>query len=386
MRHTASFSILKKTITSTIKMYGRKGTSSLNGWGVFFLTSKYVGSLVLKEAKKWGIPSLFDVCVMVAICVLPFTRAKGLSWMAGKSVFLVYSSIFLICLSMCLKPRREYKSIPLMILAVWSLSCVFRYNYYVGSASSAWMNWNLMNEGFIYVFFGVLLIRTVVVYAKAYRWYYIPIGMMFLLYIRIALIGDASGMWSMTPLMAPCMAVVVMLYARRKWFLFTVATLLAITLALSKWVVDKDRYIPWIVYKFKMRPIMWTNMIAGYCNPKMEFQPGLMDRPFGRGFSHLWNNRPGWFWSGPLDGWAFIQNDLIELGRNLGIIAMGCALWFFIDLLSKGKHNSVAYFFVLTVVCASMFQRTMHFPIQGGIVVYMISLLILENKGGEYEV
>jgi hypothetical protein len=76
-------------------------------------------------------------------------------------------------------------------------------------------------------------------------------------------------------------------------------------------------------------------------------------------------------------GWR--NNDLLELGEYLGVIAMGLAIWLIVQLLNKAKPSMI-YFLTVSAVIMCFFQRTMFHPVKAGIILIIVSLLILKKK------
>ena len=97
---------------------------------------------------------------------------------------------------------------------------------------------------------------------------------------------------------------------------------------------------------------------------------------FGVGFPHDIQSIFGWVPS-PM-GLGFIHNDYLEFTRSHGVVGLILIVWFLITLF-KGAKISVAYYLGLSAAILCMFQRTIYFPIQAGIIVVIIALLILEN-------
>src|SRR3990167_10148780 len=106
-------------------------------------------------------PSLFDLCV-VGFIFIPWVKGDH-----NKSLFLVFYTIFLLALSFMMKPKREYRSLPLSLLALWSMLGLFIHSFalYPRSLTYQYKIYYLMVEGFLYILFGVIFIRTVIKYS-----------------------------------------------------------------------------------------------------------------------------------------------------------------------------------------------------------------------------
>ncbi len=164
---------------------------------------------MIKDLKTLFIPhpTFFDICVGLFILV-PWIKGDS-----GRSIFIVFYSAFLVCLSMTMRPKRQYRSLPLSLLAIWSLINVFIHSYDLSPTSGSFLykNYYLMIEGFLFILFGILFIRTVVRYST-------NIKFMFFL-IPVALWPWYKGLvhtGSATPLVALGISIVLYLFLRKR--------------------------------------------------------------------------------------------------------------------------------------------------------------------------
>lgn len=360
------------------------------------------------KTKHFGPPSLFDICVILFILIGPALQIgwinRGVHARTLQGLWLIFGTMILMCVGMGLHKRRDYKSLPLCLLTLVAMANmyphVFRpmFDEALSTAmkiGSAWVTWELMCEGFVYIFFSVFLIRTIVEHAKNWRWYYIPL--LFCMIYYICMVGfnmqglakvytDSEGIlretlsgWSMTPLLAICLGVALTLVRIRKTRILACSGLImGIVVAVSKW--------PHLMVKWASRPDHWMFTLQ-----RMKLAPWL-----GNGFYHTVNTKDGLIaaelmgskeivdrWGGGLiGGWRHC--DILEFGESMGVFAMILASWFFLHLLWKGK-SSLAYFMVLTAVIMCIVQRTMFFPIKAATILVMVSVLILETKLGTAE-
>lgn len=344
--------------------------------------------------KKFGIPSLFDICVILFLIILPLLNVERYPRELMQGIFLVFGTICLMCLGYMMRPRRNYESIPLALLAILSFIYLFWKNWYVGPFSRHWANWNLMNEGFLYVFFGIFLIKTIVCNAKSYGWYYIPIigCVLYLIFgvgfnlagaTRCAWIEIAKGVdvwtaldrgWSMTPILAVLIGGGITLLRCQRWRRWAiVAWIWGINVSIYKW--------PYICQKWAVRPDMWKFMIKRIADSKF----------MGWGFYQTLNTQGGFVapelkgseqimkrWAVGLSG-GWRQNDFGEITEYLGVIALGIIICFIIRTLYKARP-SIAYFLAVSSVVLCFFQRTIFHPVKAGIILAVIALLILEKK------
>jgi hypothetical protein len=211
----------------------------------------------------------------------------------------------------------------------------------------------MMNEGCMYFIAAAALITTIIKYAKSYGWYY------------LAVIGVITGwflqfvlpMRSNSPLMALFMPIPIMLIKARERLLAGFSLALIGLVAWFRW--------DWLIYKFRMRPVMW-----GKFGSQLTFT--------GNGFPHDIKSVTGWYWSGRHDGYCFMHNDPLEFAMSQGVIGLVLLGWFMVTVLYKTKM-SLAWYLCMSAAFLCMFQRTMFFPIQAGIILIVIALTILEN-------
>lgn len=330
------------------------------------------------SAKHLGIPSVFDIAVILFIVGLPLFRIGGYNRAMITGIFLIFGSIVLMCISAGIQRKREYKSLPLALLAIWGLVHVFWHSFKgVSDFGSIWINWTLLNEGYIYIFFGIFLILTIVRYAKSWGWYY-PALIFSTMYAWKNIFDiNRDAEWSMTPILSVLIAVTIVLLRKfKKWWLTIPAGLSFVGMVLYKW--DYIWKIKWV-----SRPDFWKA-----CLERLK-----VSRFLGKGYYHTINTMDGLMAGHEQEGggesaiyilnkWGrgWRQNDFLEFGEYMGAIAMILIGWFFINLLWRGKVG-LAYFFVLAGTLACFFQRTMYFPQKGGLIVIMLSLLTLESYG-----
>lgn len=333
------------------------------------------------ETRKFGLPSVFDLAAISFIVILPIahTFAPGLNQTMARSLFLVYGTVVLMCLGLAAKQRRQYSSVILALLVLWNMRNLFRFNFLevlnregseairlaMGEVAQGWANWSLMNEGFMFILFGAMLIAVLTRYGKSYRWYYVA------LVFSLARVYDhvfGWNGWSMTPILATCLAAAITLTRVRKVRWMGIGALLTgAAVVVYKW--DWIWNIKWI-----SRPGFW---LATLKRVKL----------FGRGFYHTVNTWGGFVapehveFHKVLNRWGrgWRQNDLLEYAETAGIVGALLVVAFFARLLIRGRV-SVAYFLVLAFALKCFFQRTMFFPEEAGMVLVAIALLELESK------
>ena len=319
--------------------------------------------------KHFGIPNFFDLAVISFLIILPVYRFRTYSTEMMKGILLVYVPIGLLCLSLGMKERRQYNSTPLMVLTFCSMVHVFWHSFHGLKLKDGffdfWLSWSLLNEGFIYMVFGCYFIYAIVRNAKEWGWYYIPIVAWLINHVRLSMIDD----WSMTPILAVCGsgAIFLLLKFKNKW-LSLAAVGSGLGIAIYKW--DYLWGIKWI-----SRPDFWKGVISRI---KLE--------PLGYGFYHTLNTMIGLVapehkgFEYVIDRWGrgWRQNDLLEFGEYMGVVAVLVLLWFIVDLLWKSRLG-LAFFLVVVSLLMCFFQRTMYFPAKAGLIQVSVALLILEK-------
>lgn len=328
-------------------------------------------------------PSLFDVLIG-GFLFIPWLKSP---WQ--RSVFFVFYIFFLVIISLSLKPKREYKSIPLSLIALWSFIGVFVHSFaiYPTSRTLSYINYYLAIEGFLYIFAGVLFVITVIRYSTNLRFILIllPIAI-FPWYSVIAWKG------SVTPIAALSVAIVMYLFLskRPKWGI--VALIWGITGAVLKW--------SWICMKFTCRPMVWHQMVVNmFYRPlrtvgKEVIDPGIELSPFldkiipanikpwlaglvGKGFSDYLDPEYTWV-DKDVFGWSYQQNDYMFLAGALGPIMLIFIIWFIIKSLKQiGIQPALILFMALIISC--FFQLTMWFPDKAGIYLIVGSFAICEG-------
>ena len=328
--------------------------------------------------KHLGVPSIFDIAVILFIVGIPLFRVPGHNKTMVTGMFLIFGSIVLMNISVGVKRRRDYRSLPMALLLLWCMVHIFWHSYkFVEDFGLMMINWTLLNEGYIYIFFGGFLILTIVRYAKSWGWYYPALIFSTMYAWKNVFDINRDAEWSMTPILSVLIAVTFVILRKFKKRWLTIPTLFTfIVVVISKWT-----YI-WKI-KWISRPDFWKA-----CLERIR-----ASRFLGKGYYHTINTMDGFMagheQEGGGEGTMYIlnkwgrgwrQNDLLEFGEYMGALAMILIGWFFINLLWRGKVG-LAYFFVLASTLACFFQRTMYFPQKGGLIVIMLSLLTLESCG-----
>jgi len=79
-----------------------------------------------------------------------------------------------------------------------------------------------------------------------------------------------------------------------------------------------------------------------------------------------------------------MHNDLLNIGRCLGVLVIVFILWFIFNSVRRiGKNWSIILF--LTVVLTSLFQMTMFIPAKAAVVLTIIALVLTQTYKQEAE-
>lgn len=334
--------------------------------------------LVLKRILR-PFPSFFDICVG-GFLVIPCLRDD---W--NKGTFIIFYSAFLVLLGFATKPKREYKSLPLILLAIWSLINVFIHSYEAATKSITFKyhNFGTMAEGFLYIFLGAMLIITIVRHSTNLRYIF------FLVPISIcSWYFGLVKMGSSTPFAALGVAIVVYLFLSKRFLWGSLATVMGTVVAILHW--------PWLCMKWACRPLVWGQMATNIIHRQVRYvdgeiiDPGIQLAPylqkifdgnqrlleikpwlasiFGSGFENSIYNKYMWVDKDKY-GWIYMQNDILHLAQCLGPIALILMAWFLIDSFKKiGSSIFLIPFLTVFLICS--FQLTMWQPGKAG--VYLI--------------
>jgi len=249
-----------------------------------------------------------------------------------------------------------------------------------------------MLEGFLYIFFAALFIKTVVTYSTNIKFIF------FLLPISILpWIDDLSRTGAVTTTAALGLALFIyLLFSKlyRKWALpISMVGIIGIVLNFK-----------WIIFKFSYRPKVWWQLIkeAFYSpvqyvgkdivSPGIELSPFLkrfvgehisdkvqpwLATVFGNGFSPYLDPNYTWVTNNNY-GWLYRQSDYFAIASDLGPLMLVLVVWFIIDSFKKIGIQPVVIGFTM-IVLACFFQITMYVPFKAGPYLLLGTLCITEG-------
>jgi hypothetical protein len=301
-------------------------------------------------------PSLFDILVS-GILAVPFLVSPH------REIFFIFYIVFLLCVSMMIKPRREVKTVGLSLLCLCSFFGVFIHSFELSTTSitSKYINLYLMSEGFIYILFGSLFLSTAIRYCK-----------------------NLNHLFFIIPL-ASYPALKYMIDNHQTSFLFA----LLITLSVYLMIKNKNRFGGFILgipigiailnYKFLFSKVMcrvevWGKMIASICQ-----------HPFvGVGFNKYLNFDNMAYCSADKGrlGWTYLHNDYLNIGTVLGVPALLAALFFVYEMISLSR-KSYMVILLIAIALTSFFQITMFQIDKASIVLILIALAVVRAKNKE---
>ena len=300
-------------------------------------------------------PTLFDLC-LAGFLALPYIKDTTV-----QRIYFIFYIIFLTCISIGLKPRRDYRSIPLMFLTLWAMLGVFVHSFIIPSEESIlmqYLNMYILSEGFIYILFGALFMTIVIKHSSNTKLFYIliPIGL-------IPLLQQVLISRNVTFFASIGVSMLIYFILHRKWIYASILTGAGLIGVVCNWSL--------IMMKWPARPLVWGQLIKE-----------IAKHPFvGSGFYHglahptnmIWVENYGWLWR---------HNDYLSLGAYLGIFATICVVWF---LIESGKRIGIrlALIPVLAIGIMSFFQMTMFRLDRAGAYLLIIALCIKSIKKGE---
>lgn len=314
-------------------------------------------------------PSAFDLCV-AGLLFTPLV--PGAMW---RGMFFVFYTAFLISLTIGMTPQREYKSIPLSVLTIWSLIGVWLHYeelFPKDTFLNSYINVYMMFEGFIYIFFGVLVLRAIVNYSTNLRFIYI------LLPFSLVKIGSQMvHTGSLTPVMGLMIGIVVWLLLNKKYIIGLLGVFIGfVTVGIN---------FSWLCMKFACRPLVWRHLLKGMMSLQGEEMlimgktvPSIIAKffhPFvGNGFcDFLWGNLV--LVDEDLYGWLYRHNDYFGIGDYLGAVALVCSVAFIIACMVRvGKRPEIII--VLTIGITCFFQMTMFFTGRAAICLVAMAVAI----------
>jgi hypothetical protein len=221
-----------------------------------------------------------------------------------------------------------------------------------------WVNYCLMSEGFIYLFFSIWFLRTVSTHSVNLRWLWFTIP--FAIYPIVVFMLRTR---QMSFLLSFALATLIYLIMTKRYKIYIVALIFTIVLVISKY--------QWILFKWNCRPYSW-----------IELGRQIMEHPFvGTGYNKtlipdnmMWIRQIG----NVVYGWLWRQNDYLSIASFLGLPILIPIAMFLKDLFMR--FRKFAYVVLFMAFCLTSFmQITMFVPEKALIVITLLSFFYSET-------
>ena len=292
-------------------------------------------------------PSLFDLC-LAGFLALPFIQDP-----TKQKIFFIFYIIFLVCISINFKVKKEYKSISLMLLSLYAFTGVFIHSFVIPLKESIvmrYLNMYILSEGFIYILFSILLIIMIIKYSKNIKLFYwlIPIALFYAL--------KRPGDFNKTFILSTGLAVLIYLLLSKRFWLASLVGIVGLIFAKLRWAS--------LMVSFACRPYVWKQLIKE-----------IIENPlFGSGFYHGLEH-PNEMIFIPQWGWLYRHCDILSVGAYLGVPMMIFVIWFFVSSIKK-IGISLALIPMLTIAIMSCFQLNFFKVERAAIYLLIIGLTI----------
>lgn len=301
-----------------------------------------------------SIPTFFDICAGTFLVFLVYTEDIFL-----RSVIFIFGIIFLMCLSLGIKPRDNYSSKSLLLASLLSFVGIFVHSFEIvpNSALNKFFNVSLMFEGFIYLFFGIYLLFLIINFSKC-RWlYWAAIALSLLRFVP-----DCYTQGRVSFLLSFVIAFFIWLIINGKIKFAACVIAVGLIFTLFNW--------DWIVMKFRCRPFVWLQLVKD-----------ILRHPFiGEGYcKYLWGNM-NWIKEGNF-GWLYRHNDYLSLAAYIGspvLPFLGCFLASSIKRI--GRSASLIPFLTIAILC--FFQMTMFYPDKAAVCLFVVGISLKVKTGG----
>lgn len=288
---------------------------------------------------------LFDflLCGIMGVSLMPNLTLQR--------IYFVFYIFALACVSVGLRPKRDYTSLPLVLLSLWGMLGVFIHSYEISESSFTfnYLNMYLMSEGFIYLFSAVLFISLAVRHSSAW-WPYC-------LLVPIGFCSAFAGRYSVnkTLVLSFITACLIYLLVNKRYILASLG-------ALITGIFTKIYWQP-LAYSFSWRIPVWKQLVGD-----------ITTRPFwGQGFNKfLKPDQMVWIEG---TGWLDKHNDYLNAGACLGIPALLLILWFAISSAYRVRA-SVALIPFLMICVMSFFQLSLFRFERAGVLLLIGALCV----------
>lgn len=288
-------------------------------------------------------------------------------WDMKQGLYFVFGTFFLFAASLLCPPKRRLKNVWLGLFVITSLTSVFLHNFYYTPTTLNFINFSLMCEGFVFVLCGVLLYKLIFEYGlKDLRFYpglWIALGIWVLR--KFYFPNFAVSIWSI--LGAIAVGVLIYLFQKERYFLFFLAGFSAILTAHKYWY--------WIWLKLDTRLCAWAETL------KL-----IILNPLGTGFENSINANtvfviPPSTALGQYGGRTFINNDILSITKDLGIIATFVLIMLLLHLFRNIKIDKLVII-CLMILAYSCVKSTWYYTRNAMLFIPLFALM----EARKYEV
>lgn len=305
-------------------------------------------------------PSIFDCIVLGGL---------GITYLSDRFIqgsFFIFYSVFIISLTILLKQKRQYISIPLGLLMIWCFAMIFThfdYKYVDDAIISSWFNIAHLAGKFIYIFIGILLFISIIRYSTNLRLLWIMLPIILIPILKVNAIGGR-----LTLPASIITSIIIYAWLKGKRLIAVLLGVIMGALALSIW--------PWVVLKFSCRPYIWIELLRQ-----------IGEHPLiGSGFSRalqpenmIWVRKIGDI----TQGWLCRHNDILSIGAYFGVLASLLTIWFTVGLLKK-TLKTIYFIPALTITLMANFQMTMFEPNKAYVCLVILAVCIKETMEKTY--
>ena len=130
----------------------------------------------LSRVKEWTLSLLRASVHPLDILIYSSLLINLLKDNVQKEIFFVFYSFLLLIVCFGSKQKNNFKSVPLMLIALWGFLSIFIHSFILypeGSFFMLYKNMYLLSEGFIYLFAGVTIFYVTVNYLRDTRLLYV---------------------------------------------------------------------------------------------------------------------------------------------------------------------------------------------------------------------
>lgn len=310
-------------------------------------------------------PSLTFFDVAVVLGVLPI----GYLYYQYRGIYFTFFSILLIILSQCCKQFKSVKSLWITLLLLWSFISIFIHSWSLteGSVIYKWINFSLMSEGFIYIFFGALLFKTIAEYGRNLRLLYITVPLSL-----IPTINDMAYHGQISMLGAFVLSGVIYLcFTKRVKFAVILTLLFLLFGAFVRLGGANLNIYQWIHMKFVCRPYVWV-----------ELSKQIIEHPIvGSGFNKfllpddmVWVRQIGTV----VYGWLYRHNDYLSIAAFIGLPVLIPIVMILKGIFMRLQRFVYIVPFMAFCIC-SFFQITMFQPEKALPIIVLTALFYVET-------